>query len=1208
LLQLAIENQNGNYPAGPIECLEINDYHITDIQIPLVFHDLYNDAVETLDYDQIINFIDEVNDFLPPEEVIGYDGNIYTVNISFYLANTYSCTPGYERIYEENPAIYAEDESSIYAEDERIKANNTWPNQFYCNVYLEESITWFDTLLFDAYSNIPSDHSIILEEGIVIAKNALDKSTFLHEFGHYADLYHIWNKKAGNEDCEEHDGCKNGDYIDDTPEVQSYWLTDIPIQYDPELDFYYKTCEEWENGFCEEYDFIPYLNIHLPNPLCFPPDACLQSPTIEWWQYPVDNFMSYNFNCMYRYTDMQYARMVHYLNDDKYDMISGNIPEINIDLSSNTDHTMFDLQNALGLNSLNELCNTNISYTITLGGNLFIDQGPEYPVCFGSNTRFNMLEGAKIYLLNHSSLSLENTHIYCCDGFWEHIYVGDGSSLQISNDSKIENGLQAIRAEKNAQIDLSDCSFNNNRISLYLGEEGTGSYTELTTSNCIFSSDENYSYLLFDIMYSRPYAGIVVEGQNYVNVGPVDGTKNYFSRLSNGIIGEKSVVSVRNCAFSDIYTGGLSENYGNIFYHNGFGIFISEGMAPLHIKNNTFEDVRYAIGVNKGRPVIHDNIISNVEQGILMYDNDNIMIDHNYIDALERGIFLSNSKALANWAAFNIESNYVTIISDSPSAKGIELAFSDRSYIDNNYLTLRDNDAGIYISSSHANTIEYNTVDVMNQSNNQTDALFNEGSLNNLFDNNDVYDYTESLQNVGLYANTSSRNFYFCNDFHNFKHGMHFWDNCDGSKLKGNDYFENHKDLVLGKVDETGTEEGLSWIGIQGSIAELEGNGNTWPTNMSLAHNSAPDYMVAESQFLVNASVNADFMPDIFEAEGVWFENDIKYHNLTPCSGQPGSDLPPSCEMIIRKIQSLDTMNQIDDCQKLIWQYQYFEELLSMQKNGQLSSNCTQFLLAESDNELLKIAEITWLTDSIATDSLGDENLYIDLSETSSMLDSLVDTGEIYGPFWEESMLRLDILLNNYISLAWSEKEQDNIRIDETRDELIRVNVQDSCLQVLQEVLRIRLDLLQNDTINLSDQIRLEELALSCPSDLGLGVVKARSLYSLYKNARYPRMSECYSGYVPPRKLEKDDDNFEKMLIYPNPASDVIDIELKLAEKEQGALKILDIQGSVLYRKQVNQWNQHHIVNTSHFKPGLYFVKYVTNAGEEYTLKLSITR
>lgn len=131
---------------------------------------------------------------------------------------------------------------------------------------------------------------------------------------------------------------------------------------------------------------------------------------------------------------------------------------------------------------------------------------------------------------------------------------------------------------------------------------------------------------------------------------------------------------------------------------------------------------------------------------------------------------------------------------------------------------------------------------------------------------------------------------------------------------------------------------------------------------------------------------------------------------------------------------------------------------------------------------------------------------------------------------------------------------------------------------------------------------------MTCPSELGFGVVKARSLYSLYKNARYPRMSECYSGYVPPRNLKKDDDNFEKMMIYPNPASDELEIKLVLSENEKGELSIQGLNGKIYFLQSINGQKNTLSLETSKLQNGIYIVLFQPESGKSFLQKLVIAK
>jgi hypothetical protein len=82
----------------------------------------------------------------------------------------------------------------------------------------------------------------------------------------------------------------------------------------------------------------------------------------------------------------------------------------------------------------------------------------------------------------------------------------------------------------------------------------------------------------------------------------------------------------------------------------------------------------------------------------------------------------------------------------------------------------------------------------------------------------------------------------------------------------------------------------------------------------------------------------------------------------------------------------------------------------------------------------------------------------------------------------------------------------------------------------------------------------------------------------------------------------------KKLQLYPNPAKDEINIIVKIDIEEKGIIKILDIQGNVLYSDIVENSKCNLKVETSFLNSGVYIIKYSSKSGEEKIEKLIIAK
>ena len=163
----------------------------------------------------------------------------------------------------------------------------------------------------------------------------------------------------------------------------------------------------------------------------------------------------------------------------------------------------------------------------------------------------------------------------------------------------------------------------------------------------------------------------------------------------------------------------------------------------------------------------------------------------------------------------------------------------------------------------------------------------------------------------------------------------------------------------------------------------------------------------------------------------------------------------------------------------------------------------------------------------------------------------------------------------------------------------------DSCLKVLNKVNKVRLDKIDNDTLSKSDIALLMPIAESCPNEIGEGVYWARGLLSTYTDRYYTDFVDCENSEINPRSANTDKPD-EKLLIYPNPAMETVNIYIDLPYRQSGDIQIQDINGNIKYHKVI--YNDRVAVDVGSYPTGIYFVKYKQATGKEIIKKLVITK
>ena len=550
------------------------------------------------------------------------------------------------------------------------------------------------------------------------------------------------------------------------------------------------------------------------------------------------------------------------------------------------------------------------------------------------------------------------------------------------------------------------------------------------------------------------------------------------------------------------------------------------------------------------------------------YNLDDVKINYNSeFKVLSKGIFLNNCVSGQINGLEGYKQKFTFNDSNNSNSTGIEL--QNCMGISINWNTIKNsNKAGIILQNSNENTLYKNLIQP--NANELSNGIVLENSNNNTLEENDLVSGSDIKSNSGIEVSDSYAGTYSCNTINSFINGTHFMGGCDRSMIEGTNYYSNDNDLIIGLSNATNTLDGMTVIGTQGNVGTNEGWGNKWLSHSSTAHHSGTLEIIERSTFLVDASGGMVVYKPIFieaTAPEIWFENRPEITNLNPCSSGHIIETM-NCKWIIDKIKMIDTMRGINACTRVMWQYRYLKQLIEMKKKGLLSKECEDFLKKQNYYTILQVVKISKAIDSVN---------YVKIRIDSTQI------GDI-------SRIRLKTAI-------------DSIRL--LIDNTILV---DSCLKVLNIVHDVRLNQIESDTLSDRDITILQPIAESCTVEMGEGVYWARSLLSMYQDKRYPTFEECFSPLIIPRSETSSASEKEKLQIFPNPASEIVNISVNLSMDEFGKLIILDIQGNEKYSTIVDKYTEKITIDTKSYPGGLYIVKYISADGEEQIEKLMITK
>ncbi|MBL7893251.1 MAG: T9SS type A sorting domain-containing protein [Bacteroidia bacterium] len=136
---------------------------------------------------------------------------------------------------------------------------------------------------------------------------------------------------------------------------------------------------------------------------------------------------------------------------------------------------------------------------------------------------------------------------------------------------------------------------------------------------------------------------------------------------------------------------------------------------------------------------------------------------------------------------------------------------------------------------------------------------------------------------------------------------------------------------------------------------------------------------------------------------------------------------------------------------------------------------------------------------------------------------------------------------------------------------------------------------------------KLQSIAAQCPYEGGYGVYCARVLLAPLDNRVY---NICESGRITKSGLKlapSDTSMINNIMVYPNPANDILNVAIHLEDGQTGVLTVYDLTGKIALSSMLTNSNISEI-STALLSEGLYIYKIIVNDIPLSTGKLSIIR
>ncbi len=160
-----------------------------------------------------------------------------------------------------------------------------------------------------------------------------------------------------------------------------------------------------------------------------------------------------------------------------------------------------------------------------------------------------------------SSLYIDNSRLFACNGLWKGITLGHLSTLVTQNNTEIEDAETAIYATGLCELYIQQTTFNRDRVGIELNQPIPNSFVPgpivWTFSGNNFTCDAPLNGTIDEITY----AGVKLF-YNFLYTSQV-GT-NTFSDIQYGIYSEGSAISAYNLVFQSIRRDGIFMDKGNM--------------------------------------------------------------------------------------------------------------------------------------------------------------------------------------------------------------------------------------------------------------------------------------------------------------------------------------------------------------------------------------------------------------------------------------------------------------------------------------------------------------------------------------------------------------------------------------------------------------------------------------------------------------------
>lgn len=805
--------------------------------------------------------------------------------------------------------------------------------------------------------------------------------------------------------------------------------------------------------------------------------------------------------------------------------------------------------------------------------------------------------------INLPTLTVNETFIHACgNDMWRSIEVGTGCSLKATNNI-IHDGKASISCQKQSFLTAIGNTFDKYDVGLNIDDPSPS--TGLTSINLLAPLKGNNFMGTSTIEDNIPNNGILFRDNLTIDRNNFDGPVNGVFSKPGGALNMTAGSYFKNSAGTG-ETGfgvyGINNSLIDIafcdFENIERGVFLEWSNANIEI--NLFNDVYDAIVVNdaaggfvkvkdhsEGAINVHRVGIETVGLNIsdLEISNNEVTIDDEISDQITKGIRVSSNffgkPAVVKSCKVNNYSKRCEAIDVSSFVLDVRLCDSKNFNSESEIWT------GLKLQGSQECNILYNELTDMSIS--------------------------SSTGAVGLLSEGSEVNLFRCNITKNAYTGI---------RVKGFSGFSSFRQNIIGEHFNGLLFEEFVVTGIQ------DQHFNQWQPgtylNAGAEHLSSNQFLVSLSRFVVR-----DPVPPLFPDPVVtkinpatnqpitWFEVQATNGEPIACNEiEPGGGTGGDTGLLGAIARNEFYQEETEEALEYTSERFLYKKLDS---NSELLNSDPEFLNFYFENQNSNIGKFHDVELAIEALNAAPEGQ----SEYNDLIESIHNGNleikshsELYDeltsedlPEWEDSFIQMQNDLRVVVAEA-NQMYKTLFPID--FDKINQILSDNSGIQpvgehqIYEQILnQIWLNTVAQRNINFNEEQlnTLQSIANQCPSTKGNVVYRARNMLQLI-NSNQSFEDNCEEGQFRISNPGNLTSNFKTHNLFPNPATDFINIKFDNADSER-IVKLTDLTGKVLQVWESKNEDSKYISLKS-FEPGCYLVSIVGNGILSTTEKLII--